>query len=176
VLGRTNHPTLVVADSGRVTDGRYRRVLVAVDLAEGSEHLLRRAVALTAGGSPQLTVMHTVTRLEAVGAVQSPARWTVPEYRAHVLDDARRHLQALVAAVAGGSDAQVRVATGPAADAVLDASAGVDADVIVVGRNRGFRPLGSTALRVLRRNDRALLVIPMAHAESVAHAGDQRAA
>jgi hypothetical protein len=29
-----------------------------------------------------------------------------------------------------------------------------------VGRSRGFKVLGSTTLRVLRKNDRALLVIP----------------
>ena len=37
--------------------------------------------------------MHTVKGLEAADAVQSPARWKVPEFRAHVLDDARRTLE-----------------------------------------------------------------------------------
>jgi hypothetical protein len=31
-----------------------------------------------------------------------------------------------------------------------------------MGRSRGFKLLGSTALRILRKNDRALLVVPSA--------------
>ena len=54
----------------------------------------------------------------------------------------------------------MQVSAGSAARTILEHAADVDADLIVVGRSRGFKPLGSTALRVLRKNDRALLVIP----------------
>jgi nucleotide-binding universal stress UspA family protein len=40
----------------------------------------------------------------------------------------------------------------------------VNADLVVVGRSGRFRPLGSTALRVLRDNKRALLVVPVTEA------------
>jgi nucleotide-binding universal stress UspA family protein len=36
----------------------------------------------------------------------------------------------------------------------------VNADLIVMGRTKRFMHLGSTAVRVLRNTDRALLVIP----------------
>ena len=72
----------------------FENVLVAVDLSPASEDVLRGAIGLTAGQAVQLTVMHTVKGLEAADAVQSPARWKVPEFRAHVLEDARRTLEA----------------------------------------------------------------------------------
>ena len=106
--------------------------------------------------------MHTVRGVEAADAVQSPARWKVPEFRAHVLEDARRILEVLVSEVRPGVDTRVQVSAGPTARTILEHAADGDADLIVVGRSRGFKLLGSTALRVLRKNDRALLVIPSA--------------
>ena len=125
-----------------------------------SSDVLTGALALTSGEAAQLTAMHAVTGVEAADAFQSPARWMVPEYRTHIIDDARRTLDAVVSAVPARVDLRLQVATGSAARAILDHAVGVDADLVVVGRSRGFRPLGSTALRILRKNDRALLVIP----------------
>jgi nucleotide-binding universal stress UspA family protein len=104
--------------------------------------------------------MHTIKGLEAADAVQSPGRWMVPEYRGYVLDEARHTLEALVSAIPAAVDARVRVSTGSAAGAILRQAADVNADLVVVGRSTGFRMLGSTALRILRKNARALLVIP----------------
>ena len=64
--------------------------------------------------------------------------------------------------VPGGVDARVHVAAGPAARTILEHAGDIAADLSVVGRSRGFTLLGSTALRVQRKNDRALLVIPNA--------------
>lgn len=108
----------------------------------------------------QLTVMHTVDQLEAVDAVHSAARWKVPEYRTYVLEDARRELEAVASMAPGGLDARVQLSTGSAARTILEHAGRMDADLVVVGRSRGFKVLGSTALRVLRKSNRALLVIP----------------
>jgi nucleotide-binding universal stress UspA family protein len=54
------------------------------------------------------------------------------------------------------------VSTGSATRAILRRAAEVHADLIVMGRSRGFKVLGSTAMRVLRKTDRALLVVPSA--------------
>ena len=110
-------------------------------------HRLRRmssraAIGLTAGEAVQLTVMHTVKGIEAADAVQSPARWMVPEYRTHVLEDARRTLEAVVSAVPAGVDTRVQVSTGSAARTILEHAADADADLVVVGRSRGFKMLG----------------------------------
>ena len=80
--------------------------------------------------------------------------------RAYVLDDARRTLEGVASAVPPSLDARVRLSTGSASRAILDDAADLNADLVVVGRSRGFRMLGSTALRLVRKNDRALLVIP----------------
>jgi nucleotide-binding universal stress UspA family protein len=162
VIRRTKVPTLVVPSGASETSVDFGNVLVAVDLSPASENVLRSAIGLTAGQAVQLTMMHTVKGLEAADAVQSPARWKVPEFRAHVLEDARRTLEELVSDVPAGIDTRVRVSAGSAARTILEHAADVAADLVVVGRSRGFKLLGSTALRVLRRNERALLVIPSA--------------
>lgn len=160
VIGRTKVPTLVVASDAADRPTAYRKVLVAVDLSPASEDVLRGALGLTARQTVRLTVLHTVKALEAADAVQSPARWMVPEFRTHVLEDARRTLEGLVTEVAAGVDTRVQVSAGSAARGILEQTAHMDADLVVVGRSRGFKLLGSTALRVLRENDRALLVVP----------------
>ena len=52
--------------------------------------------------------------------------------------------------------------TGSAPDAIVSKARAIKADLIVVGRSDRFRPLGRTAVRVLRDDERALLVVPAA--------------
>ena len=162
VIRRTKVPTLVVPSDAPDTSTVFGNVLVAIDLSPASEDVLRGALGLTARQASRLTVMHTVKGLEAADAVRSPARWKVPEFRTDVLDDARRTLEELVSEVPAGVDTRVQVSTGSAARTILEHAADVDADLVVVGRSRGFKLLGSTALRVLRKSGRALLVMPTA--------------
>ena len=175
VIRRTNVPTLVGASNTSDSPIAFKNVLVAVDLSPASKDILRSAVALTAAEAVQLTVLHTVKGLGAADDVRNPARWMVPEYRTHVLKDARRTLAAVVSAVPAGVDTRVQVLTGSAAHTIFDHAAEINADLVVVGRSRGFKMLGSTTLRVLRKNDRSLLVIPSA-SERTARAECQHAA
>jgi nucleotide-binding universal stress UspA family protein len=175
VIRRTQVPTLVVPSDAPANSTDFGNVLVALDLSPASEDVLKGAIGLTARQAGRITVMHTVSGLEAADAVQSPARWKVPEFRAHVLHDARRTLEGLVSDVPAGVDRRVHVSAGSAARTILEQAADLHADLVVVGRSRGFRLLGSTALRVLRRNDRALLVIPSA-AHRASQVERQRAA
>jgi len=160
VIRRTSVPTLVVRSDAPDSPAAFRNVLVAVDLSPASEDVLKGAIALTADEAVQLTVMHTVKGIEAANAVQSPARWKVPEYRTYVVEAARRTLEEVVSAVPARVDRRVQVSTGSAARTILERAADANADVVVVGQSQGCKMLGSTALRVLRKNDRALLVIP----------------
>lgn len=162
IVRRITVPTLVVAGDAHDRRLPFRNVLVALDLSPASKDVLEAALGLTTGEAAQLTVMHTVKGIEAEDAVRSPARWMVPEYRTHVLEDARQALEAVVADVPAGLDTRVQLSTGSAARSIVEHAAAVDADLVVVGRSQGFKMLGSTALRVLRRNDRALLVVPSA--------------
>ena len=164
VIRRTRIPTLVVPSAAPDSPAAFRNVLVALDLSPASKGVLDGAVGLTTGETVQLTVMHAVNEVEAAAAVQSAGWWVVPEPRPDVLEDARHSLEAAVSAVGAGVNTHIQVSTGTAASAILQHADDVDADLVAVGRSRGFKMLGSTALRVLRRNDRALLVVP-----SVAH-------
>lgn len=160
VIRRTTVPTLVVASDVAGRPASFQEVLVAVDLSAASKDVLSHAVGLTAGEATQLTVMHTAMGVEEADAVRNRARWVVPEYRTHILEQARRSLEGIVSAVPEIVDTRVEVSTGSAARAILEHAAGMNADLVVMGRSRGFKVLGSTALRVLRKNDRALLVVP----------------
>jgi len=143
-------------------------VLIAVDLSPGSESVVTSGIALAADEAAQVTLMHSVTELASASALQAPARWMVPEYRTHIPDAAQRKLEGLVSAIATDVSRQMRIVTGPVAQRILEQSAELNVDLIVVGKSRGLQPLGSTALRVLRKNDRALLVVPAAAADRTA--------
>ena len=174
VLQRTTKPTLIVPIDDDAASG-FGNLLVAVDLSPASKAIVDYAVQVSGGESPRLTVVHAARGIESSAAVQSPARWKVPEYRTYVLEDARRQLEAIVANVPGTVDTRVQIATGSHAKAIVDEARAVNADLVVVGRSGGFRPLGATALRVLADNQRALLVVPTMET-APARQSDRRAA
>jgi nucleotide-binding universal stress UspA family protein len=84
----------------------------------------------------------------------------VPEYRGDVLGEAHRQLEALMPPSGTDVKPQLRVAAGPASETISAHAADVEADVIVMGRSPRFLHLGSTAVRILRNTDRALLIVP----------------
>jgi nucleotide-binding universal stress UspA family protein len=159
VLRRTTKPTLLVPIDDDAEAG-FSNVLAAVDLTPASKMIVDYAVQLPGRGSRRLTVLHAARAIESAAAVQSPARWIVPEYRAYVLDDARRQVEGIVAHIPSAIDTRVQIATGSHAKAIVEEAGASNADLVVVGRSGRFRPLGSTALRVLRENGRAVLVVP----------------
>jgi nucleotide-binding universal stress UspA family protein len=165
VLRRAKRPTLVVPDDDMVDSSTFDNVLVAVDLSPASGALIDKAKSLLGGGVRQLTAIHAVDSIEPAGALRNRARWLVPEYRGYMLDDARRRLKVLVPE-SFGSDItwKLRVAAGAAAGTISAHASDVRADLIVMGRSKRFMHLGSTAVRILRTTDRALLVIPPAAA------------
>ena len=158
VLRRSKRPTLVVRNDDAGSD--FENVLVAVDLSPESKSVVERAIQLAGDDSPRFTIVHALNSIEAAEAVQSPARWTVPEYRTHLFEDARRQLETVLNELSTPVDTRVQLAAGSAPDAIVNAAKAMNADLIVVGRSDRFRPLGRTALRVLRDEERAMLVVP----------------
>ena len=160
VIHLTERPALVVRDDTH-PDAAFENVLVAVDLAPGATQVIDAAVRLAGSDVRRLTVLHALDSIEAASAVRHPARWLVPEYRGHVLDDARRRLQAMLpAGIDRDIAVELRVVPGPVAETIGKQAAALDAHLIVVARTRRFTRLGSNTLRVLRRGDRTLLVLP----------------
>jgi nucleotide-binding universal stress UspA family protein len=161
VLRRTKRPTLVVPGNDAVGASAFENVLVAVDLSPASRPLVDTAMNLLGSGVRQLTAVHAVDSVEATDALRIRTRWLVPEYRGHLLGEARRRLKAVMPQNVGTDvKPQLRVGAGAAAETIRAHSAHVNADLIVMGRTKRFMHLGSTAVRVLRNTDRALLVIP----------------
>lgn len=156
MLRRTTRPTLIVPGDDDAQAG-FGNLLVAVDLSPASKAVVDAAVRMVAGDAPRLTVVHAARGIEADAAVHSFARWTVPEYRTYVLDDARQALEAAVAGVPSAVATRVQLTTGSPAKAVVDYAEAVDADLVVVGRSGRFRPLGGA----LRDSTRALLIVPV---------------
>ena len=176
IIRTTEVPTLVVTGNHTGAPPTFRHVLVAVDLSPASKEVVEAAVALAAGEIERLTVMHATSSLQAVDGLELHAPWAAPDYRKQVLDGGRRELAALLTAVPGNLDTIVHVATGPVARAILDRADDLHADLVVVGRRRGFSLFDSTALRVLRKIKGSLLVIPGAAASRTAHRDGWRAA
>ena len=159
VLRETTRPALVVRDDD--TAAAFERVVAAVDLSPASTGVIDAALRYAAGDGHRVSVMHVVNGVAAAGDVLSQARWIVPEYRGYMLDAARRRLGDFVPAT-GYADVELHVAGGPAVDAIRAYVADVDADLIVLGGSQRVMHLGSTAARIVRYADRAVLVVPPA--------------
>jgi nucleotide-binding universal stress UspA family protein len=139
----------------------FENVLVAVDVSPASRALIQKAKDLLGGGVRRLTAVHAVDSIEPTGTLRNRSRWLVPEYRGYVLGEARRQLKAVMPQSVGADiKPKLRVAAGAAAETIGAHAADVKADLIVMGRSKRFMHLGSTAVRVLRNTDRAILVIP----------------
>ena len=157
VLRRTKRPTLVVGSHDAADRFTFENVLVAVDLSPASTALIDTALQLPGDENRQLTVVHAVNGIEATSGVSN--RWMMPEYRSHLLDAARRRLTDMMPSSAA-TDVTLHVAAGPVAQTIRAYAADSEADLIVMGRSNRFMHLGSTAVRVLRTTDRALLIVP----------------
>jgi len=140
VLRRTKRPTLVVRrdDTGDGPD--FENVLVAIDLSPASTGLIDTALQLSGGESRQLTVLHAVSGIEAAAAARQQLADVMPS--------------------SVGAEVRLHVAAGPAAETIRACAEDANADLIVMGRSKRLMNLGSTAVRVLRNTDRALLIVP----------------
>jgi nucleotide-binding universal stress UspA family protein len=169
VLRRTSRPVLVVPRDDEDTASAPESVLVAVDLSTSSGPLIAASMQLFGRDATQMTVVHGVESLESGGAVSSRARWLVPEFRGYILSDALGELEAALPPPRDTDvEAQLRVAAGPVVETIKATAADVEADLIVMGRGRRFMQPGATVTRVLRRTDRAVLVVPEAAALHIA--------
>ncbi len=162
VLRRTSRSTLMVpSDEGGVGQLPFRNIVVGADFTPAMAANVEEAMRLAGGTADRLTLLHVVNGVEAESTVRSAARWAVPEYRRHVIDDARGRLEASVPLrVRTAANVQLDVVTGVPHQAILDYASRVNADLVVVGASARFMHLGSATARVLRGSDRPLFVVP----------------
>jgi nucleotide-binding universal stress UspA family protein len=160
VLRRTKRPTLVVSDNDDVTAG-FENVLVAVDLSPASGSLIDTAMHLLGTTVRQVTAIHAVDSVRPVDGLSNGAWWLLADDGRDSLDEVRQRLSAVLRRTSDvGITPALRVAAGPAAEAIRAQADDVKADLIVMGRTKRFMHLGSTAVRILRETQSALLVIP----------------
>jgi nucleotide-binding universal stress UspA family protein len=161
VVRLIKQPTLVLPVRPAVRPPRFDRIVIAIDRLDAAGGLIDVATRTLGGRARDLTVVHGVDSLVASDAVTIRSRWVVPEFREHVLGEARCDLAAAVQPHLDGSvAARLHVAAGPAVDTISDAAADADADLVVVGGSRRFRHWRSVTARLIRRADRPLLVVP----------------
>jgi universal stress protein E len=135
-------------------------ILVATDLTESSDEVVRAAAELAAENSAELHILH------AFDFPAQPAGRDVPASSFHGrIGEAERRLDEQIgrAVPSGVKVASRRVEVYVAHRAILDAAEGAGADLIVVGphsrRRRGDEILGSTADRVIRSASVPCLVV-----------------
>jgi nucleotide-binding universal stress UspA family protein len=162
VLRQTSRPTLMVpSDESGAGPLPFRNIVVGADFSAATAANVEAAMRVAGGAADRLTVLHVVDGVEADRHFRSAARRAVPEYDRHVVDDARRRLEASVPSrVRAAANVQLEVVTGVPHQVILDHASGVNADLVVVGASARFMHLGSATARVLRGSDRPLLVVP----------------
>lgn len=160
-------PVLVVPPaSGRSGESamRINSILVAVDLAHGSNAAVERALAIAHEDS-RVTVLHVVPGVPLAGASRYMYHLMEPEYQRQLARDAWQRIAATIPASARTSrTVHARVVTGDPSAEISRVAAEVDADLIVVGVTPrgaiGRMFIGSTAARVMRTAGRPVLAIP----------------
>ncbi|MEX2571088.1 MAG: universal stress protein [Gemmatimonadota bacterium] len=139
---------------------QIRSVLVASDLLEGSDDLLRSASELALATEAELHVVHAYGEPSVLS--REPRELLDVQRQVHERR-ARLHDQVARSVRPGIRTGIIRVSTGTPSASILEAADDIRADVILLGahRDRGIadRYLGSTAERVLGRTSVPCLVL-----------------
>jgi len=131
----------------------YKNILVPIDLSHPEQGHKILQLARTIGGPDA-----RLTALFVAGEVPSFVAAELPE---HLLDENRANAAADLKALADAVGAATEVRTGHASTVILEEANKLEADLIVVASHRpGLEDyfLGSTAARVVRHSDCAVLV------------------
>ena len=166
LLGHLPCPTLTVChEEGRTWDapGLVKRILCATDFSSPANEALTLALSFADAAGSELTLLHVIDALPEPG---EPA-YAVPEIaglRQALEEQARPKLLALPATLSSGHEVEKRLATGRAAERILELATEQRADLIVLG-TVGHRPLsrmlfGSTSDRVVREATCPVITVP----------------
>jgi nucleotide-binding universal stress UspA family protein len=159
VLRRTKRPTLVVPSNDAFDASAFEKVLIAVDLSPASRALIDSSMHLLGSGVRQMTALHAVDEIEAADALRNRATSArIPSLRAWRGPSTAEGRDASTRRHRRQADSSGRSRRRPGDDPRVRRYH--NADLIVMGRTKRFMHLGSTAVRVLRNTDRAVLVIP----------------
>lgn len=165
VLRKAKCPVLAVPRQADAPGGAgvlFRRILCAVDFSPCSARAISYGLSLAEEAGGALTFVHVVEGLDHEPL--ATAHFNVPEYRQHLVEDARKRLTELVpAATRTWCECREIVCTGKAYREILDTARTLDADLIVLGvRGRHAVDLalfGSTTNHVVRSAECPVLTV-----------------
>jgi nucleotide-binding universal stress UspA family protein len=152
-------PVMLIPAAHTQTAPAVRTVLCAIDLSPRSPGTIANAARL-AGDRARLVLLHVLQ----ASWLRRHARFGVPEFSRAMARDTRQRLQSIVEAQKLESDVLVTDNSKSVHDEILRVAGEVKADLIVVGATRktGLRRrlLASTAIRVSRRSNLPVLIVP----------------
>ena len=146
-----------------------KNILALVDLSEVSPAVADLGATIAKGCGARLWIIHVAApEPDLVGFDAGPQH--VRDHRAHQLRQEHRDLQALRDRHrANGVDAESLLVQGPTTDTVLEESARLNADLLVLGSHgRGglFKALmGSVSEALIKRSAIPVLVVPSRKAD-----------
>lgn len=160
VVRNATVPVLVVK---RPVKCPYRKIVAAIDLETGSDHVAKAALDM---GNGRLTLVHVVDLPPPFVQALMLSGWGVAELsreRERRKSDARSRLDAMARRVCDSTSVRTEVILGEAASSLLDRSRRRGTDLMVIGREeRGVVErilLGSVALRLLHQAASDVLIV-----------------
>jgi nucleotide-binding universal stress UspA family protein len=135
VARRSNCPVLVVPpDAPPAGDGRFRRIVCAMDFSPPAVRAFRHALHLPCARDAEVTVLHAIEMPPELRDRQIAAAFDVEAVRAAAAAAARQRLEALSPGDAAATvQIHARVAEGRAHRQILETARQQDADLIVLG-------------------------------------------
>ena len=157
VLRKAPCPILTVPPHAPATapaDVAFKRVLCPVDFSPSSLQAFGFAVDLARQANGSITVLHAIEWLNDEEP-RAHARFDVPEYRRHLIEDAHKRLQALLAEEPRTRcETEDIVVAGRAYREILKSAAARETDLVVMGAQGrggvGLALFGSTTQQVVR--------------------------
>lgn len=175
VLRKAPCPVLTVPPHATGTlpaEVRFKHILCPVDFSESSLQAIGFALDLARQADGVVTLLHVVEWLPEVEP-ETFAQFNVPDYRRHLVEDARARLQRLtVGEPRWWSEIKETVAIGRSHREILRVATDTSADLIVMGAQGrggvGLALFGSTTQQVVRAAACPVLTVRMTELERVA--------
>lgn len=136
---------------------RYQHILVAIDLMEGSDQVIKKAFELAKEFAAELSLIHVVEPLPGYGyAFVAPA-----EIETQLVDEAKNQLKEFAQQFTISED-NLHVVLGPTKVEILETANENNVDLLVVGthtRHGWGHLLGSTANAVIHSSECDVLTV-----------------
>jgi nucleotide-binding universal stress UspA family protein len=151
VLHDADCPVWTTAHAETLPSGEtaLKRILCVIDLSPSGSHALNWSAQLAAEFGARLTLVHAMTELDP----RTEGFYFSPEWRKFLVDNAEKEIAALQQKA--GTQAEVMLTMGPAAEMICEEARKAEADLLVIGRGADAGVLGrltSHAYSIIRQS------------------------